>query len=262
MTNDEFTKFIAKEGRRLYRDMPWRQDTSFYTVLVSEIMLQQTQVERVIPKFQAFTAHFPDLESLAQASLHDVLQLWVGLGYNRRAKYLLLAAQQACRDLPQTYETCLKLPGVGPNTAGAIMAYVYNQPVLFVETNIRTVYFYHWFTSKQQVSDEMIKQKLKQTIDQQNPRQFYWALMDYGGWLKKQGISNIQQSKHYSKQPPLHGSVRQVRGYIIARLTIEPANSESLRVQTSNDERFDLAIRGLMKDNLIRKQGPKYYIAS
>lgn len=88
MSPSEFCEVVWSKGRELFRDMPWRQNTDPYYVLVSEIMLQQTQVDRVRPKFIAFLQQFPDVTSLARAPLADVLMLWQGLGYNRRAKYL------------------------------------------------------------------------------------------------------------------------------------------------------------------------------
>ncbi|MCA9327351.1 A/G-specific adenine glycosylase, partial [Candidatus Saccharibacteria bacterium] len=141
METDEFQRLLRQHGEELYRDMPWRSDTRPYYVLVSELMLQQTQVDRVIPKFQAFIAAFPDERILAQASLADVLKLWQGLGYNRRAKFLHDAAKHvvASGDFPLDEAGLVTLPGVGKNTAGAIMAYAYNQPAIYVETNVRAV---------------------------------------------------------------------------------------------------------------------------
>jgi len=145
----EFQELIWKKGRELYRDMPWRQDTRPYFVLVSELMLQQTQVARVIPKFEAFIARFPNEKILANSSLTDVIQLWQGLGYNRRAKYLHDSAKMITHDFggifPEDEADILRLPGVGKNTAGAILVYAFNHPALFVETNTRTVFIHHFF---------------------------------------------------------------------------------------------------------------------
>lgn len=163
--------------------MPWRSDTRPYYVLVSEVMLQQTQVDRVIPKFLEFIHKFPDAASLAETPLGEVLVLWSGLGYNRRAKYLHEAAKMVMTDFggefPTDVDGLIKLPGVGQNTAGAMMAYAHDQPVLFVETNVRTVYFHHFFEDGEKVTDGQIRALLEQTIDMQHPREFYWALMDY-----------------------------------------------------------------------------------
>lgn len=148
MKYEDFQEIVWQKGRELYRPMPWREDTRPYYVLVSELMLQQTQVDRVLPKFEAFIEAFPDIESLAAASLGEVLTLWSGLGYNRRAKFLHEAAQSVIREyngeIPASYDDLVSLPGVGPNTAGAVLAYSFNQPVVYIETNIRTVYFEHF----------------------------------------------------------------------------------------------------------------------
>jgi A/G-specific adenine glycosylase len=186
--------------------------------LVSELMLQQTQVARVIPKYEAFLERFPDAGALAAANLGDVLTSWQGLGYNRRAKYLWQASQQIGKRFPDNLEDLVKLPGVGKNTAGAILAYAFNQPVLFVETNIRSVYLHHFLADRESVTDTEILDLLEQTLDLARPREFYWALMDYGSFLKQTAGNNISRSRHYVKQSPFAGSKRQVRGAVIRTL--------------------------------------------
>lgn len=242
--------------------MPWRQDTRPYYVLVSELMLQQTQVDRVIPKFNAFIAAFPNEETLARSSLADVLKLWQGLGYNRRAKFLHEAAKKIIElgEFPSDEKGLLELPGVGKNTAGAILAYAYNQPSLFVETNVRTVYFHHFFTDGDIVDDTQVKKLLEQTIDHEHPREFYWALMDYGSWLKRQGSGRLQQSKHYKKQSPLRGSVREIRGLIVARLADGDHTSEELARLLPQDGRFDIALAGLIQDGLVGQTGDTLHL--
>ena len=218
-------------------------------------MLQQTQVDRVVPKFEAFVAQFPDEKSLATASLADVLKLWNGLGYNRRAKYLHDAAKMIVQEFagrfPNTEDDLQKLSGVGPNTAGAIMVYAFNQPVVFIETNVRTVYFHHFFPNGDKVSDKELKQLVSDTLDHEDPRGFYYSLMDYGTWLKKQGAGRVQQSQHYQKQSALKGSVREVRGQIIKALTGADMTREKLQKSVDFDERFERALGGLLTDRLV-----------
>ena len=252
MTPTQFQEFLWHKAGRLHRDMPWRDDVRPYFVLVSELMLQQTQVERVVPKFAAFVARFPDEKALAAASLADVLRLWQGLGYNRRAKFLHVAAKAivARGSFPDVFDELVKLPGVGKNTAGAILAYSFNQPALFVETNIRTVYIHHFFADDFAVDDKQIVEKLEQTLDHEHPREFYWALMDYGSWLKRQGVKNIARSRHYKKQSPLSGSLRQMRGMILTALSHNAPLDE-----LKNDARFAPAVAGLEKDGLISRRG-------
>jgi A/G-specific adenine glycosylase len=261
---DYFQELLREKGRQLYRPMPWRDDTRPYYVLVSELMLQQTQVDRVIPKFNAFIQRFPSTEILAAASLGDVLTLWNGLGYNRRAKYLHEAAKKITHELngrfPDTRESLLSLPGVGPGTAGAILAYAYNRPAIFVETNVRTVYFHHFFTNGDKVSDLELAQIVEKTIDYEHPREFYQALMDYGTWLKKNGAGSIAQSKHYKKQSALKGSVREVRGQIIRILTSGDATIDRLQNEVGADERFEGAIAGLLRDGLISQTENKLHL--
>lgn len=235
--------------------MPWRRDTRPYYVLVSELMLQQTQVARVVPKFEAFIARFPDVQALAAASLADVLTLWTGLGYNRRAKYLHAAAKQVVAEydseLPADYELLKKLPGIGPGTAGAMMAYAFNQPVVFIETNVRTVYFHYFFSHDETVSDAQLLPLIEATIDHDNPREFYWALMDYGTWLKQNTPKRTTQSAHYKKQSQFKGSVREVRGQIVRVLGAGDKTLDELSEAVVADERFMPALEGLVKDGLV-----------
>lgn len=255
----EFQELIWQKGRELYRDMPWRQDTRPYYVLVSELMLQQTQVDRVVPKFNAFIDRFPDEKTLANASLAEVLKLWSGLGYNRRAKFLHEAAKKIIADFdgvfPEDEESLLSLPGVGKGTAGAIITYAFNRPVTFIETNVRTVYFHHFFADSEGVTDTQLAPLIEATLDREHPREFYWALMDYGSWLKRSGAGRIQQSKHYKKQPPLKGSVREVRGQIIKALATSDIPEETLRRHVQADERFIPALAGLIADGLVGRAG-------
>lgn len=251
----QFQELVWQYGRDLYRDMPWRHDTRPYYVLVSEIMLQQTQVDRVIGKFNEFIEAFPDIESLAQAPLDAVLRLWSGLGYNRRAKFLHEAAKMVVGDFegvfPSERGQLIRLPGVGVNTAGAIMAYSFNIPSLFVETNVRTVYFHHFFSGDDGVTDADIVVLLEQTVDREHPREWYWALMDYGTFLKRSGVGNTHKSRHYKKQAPLKGSVREVRGRILKRLAMGQISTGELHLLVGGDDRFDPALSGLVGDGLI-----------
>jgi A/G-specific adenine glycosylase len=230
--------------------MPWRDNTDPYFVMVSELMLQQTQVDRVIPQFNSFIKAFPSIGSLAQADLSDVIKLWQGLGYNRRAKFLHQAAQQTVQRfnsiLPSSTQLLQSLPGIGPNTAAAIAVYAFNQPAVFVETNIRTVYIHHFFADDFGIDDKQIRELLEQMLDRNDPRRFYWALMDYGTFLKKNGIKAHVQSKHYAKQSKLEGSLRQMRGRILKNLTEGVGLDDLLE-----DPRFEPALVGLVKDGLV-----------
>lgn len=236
------------------RDMPWREDHSFYRVLVSEFMLQQTQVSRVIPKFTHFMSQFPTLQDLAVASLADALIAWQGLGYNKRAKFLHETAQRVLA-LPQplSQRQLEQLPGIGKNTSGAICAYAYNQAVVFIETNIRTVYMHEFFRGQELVHDNEMLPVIADTLDADNPRHWYWALMDYGSYLKSQGKGSIRRSRHYKKQSQFHGSLRQTRGEILRDLLSGPRDLEKL--SREYDDRFETALAGLLSDGLIERHG-------
>jgi len=260
----EFNEQIWDKGRELYRDMPWRDNTEPYFVLVSELMLQQTQVDRVIPKFGLFMRTFPTIAVLASAPLSDVLTVWSGLGYNRRAKFLHEAAKKvvAVYDgiIPGTYDELVGLPGIGPNTAGAILAYSFNLPIVFIETNVRTVYFHHFFHDQPLVSDKELKEMVGETIDQEHPREWYWAMMDYGSYLKKQGAGRLDKSSHYKKQAPLKGSLREVRGLILKVLALQDTSDDELRQAMPHDDRYELALEALLKEGMISRTASRLHL--
>jgi A/G-specific adenine glycosylase len=204
------------------RDLPWRRTDDPYKVLVSEMMLQQTQVGRVIEKYGPFVGRFGDFASLAAAPLVEVLALWKGLGYNRRALYLKettrIVMDRYAGSLPDSPDELTKLPGIGPNTAGAIAAFAFRRPVVFIETNVRTVFIHRFFEGSDRVRDDEILPLVAATLDRANPRTWYWALMDYGAALKEQGKNPGRRSAHYTRQSPFWGSDRQIRGAILGLL--------------------------------------------
>jgi A/G-specific adenine glycosylase len=248
-----FQATIWEYFRRHARDMPWRQDTRPYYVLVSELMLQQTQVSRVIPKFEQFIAQFPDEKTLAAAPLGDVLIAWQGLGYNRRAKFLHQAARQITQleCFPTTTTGLMQLSGVGANTAGAIMNYAFNQPVPFVETNIRTALIEHFYPDGDQVTEAEFRTLAEHAWDHESPREWAWALMDYGSYLKSQGRGRLTQVKQYKKQSPLKGSLREMRGRILQALSQQEMLDTHLRSTVEADDRYTRALSRLQADGLI-----------
>jgi A/G-specific adenine glycosylase len=246
--------------------LPWRNprpDGIYdpYAITVSEIMLQQTQVSRVVPKYQAFLTTFPTIASVATAPLAAVLTLWSGLGYNRRAKFLHEAMRRIHTQYQDQFPTALDelvtLPGIGHNTAGAILAYSFDQPVVFIETNIRTVFIHHFFVNQVAVSDKAIAELLIRTLPPEGSREWYWALMDYGSWLK-QTIGNPNRlSKGYTKQTPFNGSLRQIRGSVLRRLRAGPHTATELRSHIS-DDRLSTVLEDLTREGLISSQAGRY----
>ncbi len=257
--------------------LPWRpasrkdsQDKTPnpYHILVSEMMLQQTQVDRVIPKYTAFIKTFPTVETLAAAPLSNVLLLWSGLGYNRRAKYLHDAAKVICsqynKKFPKNAAELEKLPGVGPYTARAISTFAYNQPEVFIETNIRTVFTHFCFAEHtQKVSDAEILPLVARALKESKvePRDFYAALMDYGSHLKRSGVRINNKSKHYTKQSKFEGSVRQLRGAILRELLQSPKTVSKLQKLTGRTlDEVQNELRKLQKEKLLDKKGSRFVI--
>lgn len=235
------------------RTMPWRQTTDPYKIMVSEVMLQQTTVGRALPKYREFITKFPNIEALASAPLDRVLVAWSGLGYNRRAKYLHQSAKQLIAEhtFPKTQNALVALPGIGANTAGAILAYAFDKPAVFIETNIRTVLIYHFFSDKTNVPDKALLDLLGSVISHvQSPREFYWAMMDYGTYLKKT-IGNLNvKSKSYSKQSAFAGSKRQIRGQVLKLLIEKPRSSQQIAMHIT-DDRLNRVLSDLMKEQLV-----------
>lgn len=258
MDFDTFRDVVWNYYEKNARLLPWRKperDGTFspYKILVSEIMLQQTQVARVIEKYNLFISDFPTIESLADAELKHILTIWRGLGYNRRAKYLHDAAKNLHKStFPDSVETLSSINGIGENTAAAVLVYSFNRKLVFVETNIRTVFIHHFFPNDVKVADNVIKGLVNDSLPENNYREWYWALMDYGAHLKKQGIVAARQSSHYKKQTPFEGSVRKLRGQVLAELTAKAASIDVTELQTSiMDQRLEEVLKQLQKEELI-----------
>ncbi len=255
--------FYKQYGRH---DLPWRQTSDPYKILVSEVMLQQTQVARVIPKYEEFLKTFPTKEALAKAPLGTVLSVWQGLGYNRRAKLLHECVQSIVSDYrgvwPHEYPRLTSLPGVGAYTASAVLAFAFNIATPLIETNVRTVFLYHFFAKKIDVSDKELMPLITATLDTKNPRDWYYALMDYGSYLKQsRGIKNTQ-SKHYVKQSTFKGSDRQIRGAIIRTLSETSGGLTPLKLRQKNTDldstRVLEQLSTLSTEGLIEKNGTRY----
>lgn len=218
--NRTLYSFYEDSGRHT---LPWRSRRTPYAVFISEIMLQQTQVERVIPKFKAFMKVFPNFKRLAHASQRDVLRLWQGLGYNRRAIFLHRAAKtitiQYHGRLPQDPERLMALPGIGQATASSICVFAFNQPHVFIETNIRAVFIHHFFPEARTVDDREVGLLISQIIDTADTFNWYSALMDYGSFIKSSYSNPSRKSAHHIRQTRFEGSARQIRGEIVRCLT-------------------------------------------
>jgi len=257
----EFRETIREYYRRHQRSMPWRETEDPYAILVSEIMLQQTQTDRVMPHYLSFLERFPTIVSLAGATLQEVLVQWRGLGYNRRGKSLHDAARIITERhggrVPEDIADLLALPGVGPYTAGAVRAFAWGRPEVIIETNIRRVMLQVYFPGRPDVHDREIIPVIAATLDNLSPREWYYALMDYGSYLGRNFANPNRRSRHYVRQAPLKGSVREVRGRIIAVLSGSGsvARSELERIVGSGDSRFEIALSGLERDGMVVQVG-------
>ncbi len=253
--------FYKKQGRH---DLPWRETTDPYRILVSEVMLQQTQVERVIPYYKDFLKKFPNVRALARAPLSSVLISWQGLGYNRRPKMLHEAAKLVMKEykgiMPTDPEALDALPGVGPYTARAVAAFSTNLDVVFIETNLRTVVMHHFFPKKEQVADAEILEILAKALPKGKGREWYAALMDYGAHLKRSGVRLNAKSKTYAKQSKFEGSPREARGSILKKLAQGPTSKAVLLklLAAERSAQVEAQIGKLLTEKLIEKVGRWY----
>lgn len=226
---DDFIQKVWRAGAQYHRDFPWRYIDDPYEVLVSEIMLQQTQVTRVEKHWQRFLDLFPTLDALAAADVSLVLEAWQGLGYNRRALALKRSAEYCSEHtqgrLPEDYQSLLALPGIGPATAGGVRAFAFQKPTLYLETNVRTVFLHELFPDQDGVSDKQLEPLVIETCSKDDPRGWYYALLDYGAYLKSILPNPSRRSKHYSKQSAFEGSKRQKRAELVRIVLANPGIS-------------------------------------
>ena len=233
-------------------------------------MLQQTQVERVIPFYNRFVKKYPTARALARAKLSDVLKVWNGLGYNRRAKFLHEAAKQivTLKKFPRKAEEIEKLPGVGHYTARAVAAFAFNRPEVFVETNIRTVLTHSYkglsFAKDGRVEDKTLLPLVAETLkrSKMEPRDFYAAMMDYGAHLKKRGITLNSRSAHYIKQSKFEGSARQLRGAILRELLQHQATLSMLMHRIPcNQQEVARQLARLAAEGMVKLRGKFFAVA-
>lgn len=268
INNIEFNEHLNTFYQCNKRQLKWRLEINPYFILVSEFMLQQTQVSRAIDYFNTFIKALPTIASLANAEQQEVLSLWSGLGYNRRALYLHNAAKiihfQYHGIIPIDYNELLKIKGIGEYTAKAIVTYSYNIPLIFVETNIRTVFFIYYkdlFANQDKIDDRLIKELITKTIDNNNPRDWYYGLMDWGTQLKKEyKDKHIQKSKFFTKQSQFQGSLRQISGKIIKLLLEKKTIQKQKLLDFCNDGRTHQCIQTLIKENFIFEMDEFYSI--
>jgi A/G-specific adenine glycosylase len=256
--------FYEKEGR----SFPWRERLEPWGILVSEIMLQQTQTERVVPYWERWMKKWPRPGDLHRASLEEILREWSGLGYNRRARYLkesagVIAGEYGGR-VPEVAADLERLPGIGAYTAGAVSCFAWNKPAVFIETNIRAVMLHFFFGGGSEIRDAEILPFLEKHLDRKEPRKWYWALMDYGAALKKLTPNPGRRGAHYRRQSGFRGSFRELRGSLIRALVSGgPAGLEELgRLPGIGRDEKDIyrALKALEKESMVAEEGGIYRI--
>jgi A/G-specific adenine glycosylase len=261
-----FQRTILDHFRSNPRPMPWRTTHDPYAILVSEIMLQQTQVERVKTKYAEFLAEFPNLAALAAAPLEDVLRIWQGLGYNRRALALKRCAEEIMEhrggQFPPTSEELESLTGIGPYTARAVAAFAFGIAEPLIETNIRTIFIHFFFHGRDKVSDHEIMPLVAATLDRQDPRQWYYALMDFGVHLKQLHPNPGRRSRHHAVQSRFEGSNRQLRSRLLRAVIASPEGSaaelaEQLGAKVGD---VDKNLAAMEREGFLQRAGHRYRV--
>ena len=253
MLQSSFRELVRAEGARLYRDLPWRRTHDAYEIWLSEVMLQQTQVQRVETRWADWLERFPSVFALAEAGTAEVLAAWQGMGYNRRALALKAAAEIVATQydgvFPQDLKALVALPGIGPATAQGIRSFAFDLPGVYLETNVRAVFLHHLFPDVPDVPDKELVPLVEASCpvgpegslenvgnyaapldSSDTPRSWYYALLDYGAHLKKTVPNPSRRSKSYARQSKFEGSRRQKRAAIVRILIAAQTAGEPLRL--------------------------------
>ena len=238
------------------RSFPWRQTTDRYAVMISEIMLQQTQAERVVPKFEAWLQQFPDIPHLASAPLQQVLWFWSGLGYNSRAVRLQRCASIIMDSfggiVPGEPAILKTFPGIGEYTCRSIPVFADNLDTAAVDTNIRRIMI-HELGLPEDISPTKLQQEAEALVPSGRSRDWHNALMDYGSLVltsKKTGIRPL------TKQSRFQGSKRWYRGKLIKELI----NSDGMFLEEVSEKYascpwdLDEIINNLISEGLVERQ--------
>ena len=267
----EFRAWVREAGRALYRDLPWRNTRDAYAIWISEAMLQQTQVARVLSRWERFLRRFPTVDALASASSADVVEEWQGLGYNRRALALKRAADICSAEyaghMPEGVDKLVKLPGIGDATAAGITAFSRDVACLYLETNVRAVFIHCFFRDAERVTDKELRPLVERACPAEDVRGWYYALLDVGARLKKDHKNPARRAAAYTRQSKFEGSRRQKRAWLVREVMAAPGLSSAELLRRLNAEErksgrdgvegdeFDSIMADLSREGFFHREG-------
>ena len=257
----EFQKKVFSFYKKYGRELPWRKTTDPYKILLSELMLQQTQVNRVILYYEKWISRWPTIHALASASLAEVLQAWMGLGYNTRAINLHKAARKIVaefnNDVLEAMKQYKEIPGVGRYTSQAVQIFSTNANLVTVDTNIRRI-FIKEFNLPEKVSDKALWELAERCLPRGKSRDWHNALMDYGALFltaKKTGI------KPKTQQSQFEGSDRQIRARILRCLLKEKMSLSELEKTVRIEQiRLRQILDKMMNEKIIMTKNNSYQL--
>ena len=254
-----FQKKIFQWWKVNKRDLPWRHTHDPYKILVSEVMLQQTTVSRVLTKYPVFIKAYPTVKDLANASSGDILRIWKGMGYNRRALYLLQTAktihEKYYNKFPISEQLLSKLPGLGKYTARAVLVFAFRKDIAMVDTNIRQILTHFFFHDKPQ-SEKIIQELADQLVPIGKSWEWHQAMMDYGA-MNASEWRRPERSRRMERKPtPFKETNRYFRGRIIDLLREKSYKEkeliENLYLEYGKDKIFYIdLLKKLEKDGLV-----------
>jgi A/G-specific adenine glycosylase len=256
-----FQKKVFLFYKKNKRDLPWRKTTDPYKILLSELMLQQTQVKRVVVYYEKWIARWPTIHTFASAALPEVLQMWMGLGYNTRAISLHKTAKKIVAlfdgDVLRAMQQYKELPGIGKYTSHAVRIFSTNADLVTVDTNIRRI-FISEFDLPENISEHELWLLAEKCRPVGKSREWHNALMDYGALYLTAHKTGIRPT---TQQTQFEGSNRQIRAQILRHVLEKPMTGKELTQTLKIDQgRLGPILEKMINQHILMKKNNTYLL--